>query len=216
MGLDSYIFSCPRKGNVTPVNIMAMHDLFEYEKMDDKYKTEDYYTTVEKYLESQTAYTIKDLPNDKEIIQYYRELAARFNGEIVTNEMYWRNDRDIHKWFVEHFQKADDCRAGAEITREDWMQFLLYLNDNLEGEFDLGSINYAYRYNDDNSITSIPCDGVEVEKYSGGLDRVDKDVFFSVQDGEGFVSNLNSLREAIRVLARINFDTEMLFYVSSW
>ena len=216
MGLDSYIFSCPRKGNVTPVNIMAMHDLFEYEKMDDKYKTEDYYPTVEKYLESQTAYTIKDLPDDKEIIQYYRELAARFNGEIVTNEMYWRNDRDIHKWFVEHFQKADDCRAGAEITREDWMQFLLYLNDNLEGEFDLGSINYAYRYNDDNSITSIPCDGVEVEKYSGGLDRVDKDFFFSVQDGERFVSNLNSLREAIRVLARINFDTEMLFYVSSW
>ena len=96
------------------------------------------------------------------------------------------------------------------------MQFLLYLNDSLEGEFDLGSINYAYRYNDDNSITSIPCDGVEVEKYSGGLDRVDKDFFFSVQDGEGFVSNLNSLREAIRVLARINFDTEMLFYVSSW
>ena len=216
MGLDSYIFSCPRKGNVTPVNIMAMHDLFEYEKMDDKYKTEDYYPTVEKYLESQTAYTIKDMPDDKEIIQYYRELAARFNGEIVTNEMYWRNDRDIHKWFVEHFQKADDCRAGAEITREDWMQFLLYLNDNLEGEFDLGSINYAYRYNDDNSITSIPCDGVKVEKYSGGLDRVDKDFFFSVQDGERFVSNLNSLREAIRVLARINFDTEMLFYVSSW
>ena len=216
MGLDSYIFSCPRKGNVTPVNIMAMHDLFEYEKMDDKYKTEDYYPTVEKYLESQTAYTIKDLPDDKEIIQYYRELAARFNGEIVTNEMYWRNDRDIHKWFVEHFQKADDCRAGAEITREDWMQFLLYLNDSLEGEFDLGSINYAYRYNDDNSITSIPCDGVEVEKYSGGLDRVDKDFFFSVQDGERFVNNLNSLREAIRVLARINFDTEMLFYVSSW
>ena len=216
MGLDSYIFSCPRKGNVTPVNIMAMHDLFEYEKMDDKYKTEDYYPTVEKYLESQTAYTIKDLPDDKEIIQYYRELAARFNGEIVTNEMYWRNDRDIHKWFVEHFQKADDCRAGAEITREDWMQFLLYPNDSLEGEFDLGSINYAYRYNDDNSITSIPCDGVEVEKYSGGLDRVDKDFFFSVQDGERFVSNLNSLREAIRVLARINFDTEMLFYVSSW
>ena len=216
MGLDSYIFSCPRKGNVTPVNIMAMHDLFEYEKMDDKYKTEDYYPTVEKYLESQTAYTIKDLPDDKEIIQYYRELAARFNGEIVTNEMYWRNDRDIHKWFVEHFQKADDCRAGAEITREDWMQFLLYLNDNLEGEVDLGSINYAYRYNDDNSITSIPCDGVEVEKYSGGLDRVDKDFFFSVQDGEEFVCNLNSLREAIRVLARINFDTEMLFYVSSW
>ena len=216
MGLDSYIFSCPRKGNVTPVNIMAMHDLFEYEKMDDKYKTEDYYPTVEKYLESQTAYTIKDLPDDKEIIQYYRELAARFNGEIVTNEMYWRNDRDIHKWFVEHFQKADDCRAGAEITREDWMQFLLYLNDSLEGEFDLGSISYAYRYNDDDSITSIPCDGVEVEKYSGGLDRVDKDFFFSAQDGEGFVSNLNSLREAIRVLARINFDTEMLFYVSSW
>ena len=216
MGLDSYIFSCPRKGNVTPVNIMAMHDLFEYEKMDDKYKTEDYYPTVEKYLESQTAYTIKDLPDDKEIIQYYREFAARFNGEIVTDEMYWRNNHDIHKWFVEHFQKADDCRAGAEITREDWMQFLLYLNDSLEGEFDLGSISYAYRYNDDDSITSIPCDGVEVEKYSGGLDRVDKDFFFSVQDGEGFVSNLNSLREAIRVLARINFDTEMLFYVSSW
>ena len=216
MGLDSYIFSCPRKGNVTPVNIMAMHDLFEYEKMDDKYKTEDYYPTVEKYLESQTAYTIKDLPDDKEIIQHYRKLAARFNGEIVTDEMYWRNNHDIHKWFVERFQKADDCRAGAEITREDWMQFLLYLNDNLEGEFDLGSINYAYRYNDDNSITSIPCDGVEVEKYSGGLDRVDKDFFFSVQDGERFVSNLNSLREAIRVLARINFDTEMLFYVSSW
>ena len=95
-------------------------------------------------------------------------------------------------------------------------EVLAYSDVNLEGEFDLGSINYAYRYNDDNSITSIPCDGVEVEKYSGGLDRVDKDFFFSVQDGEGFVSNLNSLREAIRVLARINFDTEMLFYVSSW
>ena len=83
-------------------------------------------------------------------------------------------------------------------------------------QFRDGSYYVRFSLNDDDSIISIPCDGVEVEKYSGGLDRVDKDFFFSVQDGEGFVSNLNSLREAIRVLARINFDTEMLFYVSSW
>lgn len=216
MGLDSYIFSCPRMGNVTPANIMAMHDLFEYEKMDDKYKTEDYYPTVEKYLESQSAYTIKDLPDDEEIIQYYRKLAARFNGEIVTDEMYWRNDHDIHKWFVEHFQKADDCRAGAEITRGGWMEFLLYLNDNFEGEFDLGSINYAYRYNDDDSITSIPCDGVEIEKYSGGIERIDKDFFCSIKDGVNFISSLNSLRDCIKVLADVDFGKEMLFYVSSW
>lgn len=216
MGLDSYIFSCPKKGNVTPVNIMAMRDLFEYEKMDDEYKTEDYYPTLEKYLESQTAYTIKDLPDDEELIKYYRKLLERLGTDIIREEMYWRNDHDIHKWFVERFQKQDDCRAGREITQKDFMDFIMYLNDSLEGEFNLGSINYAYRYNDDGSITSIPCDGVEVEGYSGGLDRVDKDFFFSVKDGGNFIATLNSLRECIKVLADVDFEKEMLFYVSSW
>lgn len=86
----------------------------------------------------------------------------------------------------------------------------------MHGKFDLGTIRYAYRYNDDDTILSIPCDGIEVEHDDSKIVRVDRDCFFTVNDGEEFMSTLITLQECLKMLSTIDFKNEMLFYVSSW
>lgn len=131
-------------------------------------------------------------PSDK-LIRFYSKLEKADNYgffHIAEEVAYWRKANAIHEWFVDNVQGGEDnCDAHRELTRSD----LLTLRD----------LAHEVYTNPDLAEALLPTQ-------SGFF-------FGSTSYDEWYFDNLkNTIDQIDNILKTTDFNTEALYYVSSW
>ena len=170
---------------------------FENATYDDVVAVEDYIDMKgynEKHPEKH--YTMKSWcgrkkPSDK-LIRFYSKMKTEKNGltNIAEEVAYWRKANAIHKWFVDNVQDGeDDCNAHRELTKSD----LLTLRD----------LAHEVYTNPELAEDLLPT--------QGGF------FFGDTSYGEWYMEDIkNTIEQINSILASTDFNTEALYYVSSW
>ena len=153
------------------------------------------------------------LPN-KEVIEYYKQFYTKCYSDwdtehkygwysIMKQVGYWRKANEIHNWFVENVQDGDDdCDYHNECTRG-ILEDLLHTCKTV-----LDSCDTTYR---DGQVVIDSSVAEELLPRCRG--------FFFGGDGydEYYVSDIvDTIKILEDVLATTDFETQMVFYISSW
>lgn len=228
MGLDMYLERMPRYEDTTATQVSAIEDYLQW-----KHDRENPESPARKYTFKQwCGRDYKDVPKGK-VLKFYKEHAkyayASWDTEQKYNRRYrlleevgyWRKANQIHNWFVEHVQDGeDDCRYHNEVTKED-LEELLDLCEKIKSiaVMESAPIETGYSYSN-GKMTPIYEDGaliVNVEKIAALLPRT-SGFFFG---GDGYDSYYmqdieNTIDIITKVLETTDFETQMVYYVSSW
>lgn len=154
-----------------------------------------------------------ELPS-QEVIDYYKQFYTKCYSDwdtehkygwysIMKQVGYWRKANEIHNWFVKNVQDGeDDCDYHNECTRE-ILEDLLHTCKTV-----LDSCATTYR---DGQVVIDSSVAEELLPRCRG--------FFFGGDGydEYYVSDVvDTIKILEEVLATTDFETQMVFYVSSW
>ena len=133
----------------------------------------------------------RNKPSNK-LIEFYSKYQKEHYAfcRIVEKVAYWRKANAIHKWFVDNVQDGeDDCKAHRELTKSD----LLTLRD----------LAHEVYTNPDLAEDLLPTQ-------SGFF-------FGNTSYGEWYMEDIkNTIEQIDNILASTDFNTEALYYVSSW
>lgn len=226
MGLDSYLYRMPRYKNTTAKEVNAIEGYLDWLKA--KKEGSEYANCT---LKEWCGVDESELPS-KDIIEYYKPICiTRYSAwdteheyghdEIMEQVGYWRKANQIHLWFVNHVQNGeDDCNYHNECTKEILEELLNTCRKVLEScVMTYGKVKNGERfingkwepiYEDgkiviDTSIAEklLPsCDGF----FFGGTDYDEwylKDIAYTIKILED-------------VLTTTDFETQAIYYVSSW
>ena len=166
--------------------------------LDDVYAVESW-LGLQRYKKEHPEYTGdmqdwcgRDKPSDK-LIEYYSKFEHKgmYDNICISDEVaYWRKANAVHQWFVDNVQNGeDDCAAHRELTITD-----------LETLKDLAQ-----------QVIDNPDLAEELLPTQPGF-------FFGTYDyGEWYMEGLQQTVDQIdRILETTDFNTEALYYVSSW
>lgn len=203
MGLDSYLERMPRYGNTTPDEISAIESYMDWKQQKEN-KT--YNGTMEKWC---VALAIAKYRKGKALKFYkehykfgyaYWDTEKKYSGRyrIIEEVGYWRKANQIHKWFVENVQDGiDDCKYHNEVTKE-ILEELLDICQRVLNSCKLikDKIQNGYTY-ENGKLIPIMEDGFYYDQY--------------------YVDNIKETIDIITtVLETTDFETQMIYYVSSW
>ena len=228
MGLDMYLKRMPRYGNTTHDEINKLQNYFEW-----KEKHNDKDSEARKHsFESWTGTPYKDVPAGKVRVfykQFFRELYYSWDAKkrypymgIIEQVGYWRKANHIHKWFVENVQDGiDDCEYHNEVTKETLEELRDVCKKVLNScELIDGKIVSSYRYDENKNRIPIWEDGkfVKDSTVAEELLPCQSGFFFgSTTYDEWYVRNIEDTLEFIgNVLETTDFETQMIYYCSSW
>lgn len=202
MGLDMYLERMPRYGNTTPDEISAIENYMDWRRQKEN-KT--YNGTMEKWC----GVSYDKVPKD-EILKFYKEhckfgyaywdIEKKYSGRyrIIEEVGYWRKANQIHNWFVENVQDGiDDCSYHNEVTKE-ILEELLDICQRVLNSCKLikDKIQNGYTY-ENGKLIPIMEDGFYYDQY--------------------YVDNIKETIDIITtVLETTDFETQMIYYVSSW
>ena len=224
MGLDMYLNRMPRYKEVTANQISAIENWFDYEERPSKYKKD----TFKEWCGCNET----DLPN-KEIIEYFRPFyVTRYSDWDIKHEYghksimedvgYWRKANQIHNWFVERAQDGiDDCGYHHEVTEE----MLELLRSTCEAVIKAsklinGKIENGYTFDKNGNRIYNYEDGLIIEDPSVAeklLPTISGFFFGGTSYDEYYIEDLKDTIEIIdKVLEETDFDTQMIYYRSSW
>ncbi len=214
MGLDMYLNRMPRYKNTTAHEVSAIEEYFDWQKA--KAEGSEYADCT---LEKWCGIDESELPN-KDIIDYYKEHKYGY-GRIIEQVGYWRKANQIHNWFVEHVQDGeDDCAYHHECTRE----VLEELLETCKTVLDSCVMTYGKVHNGDKGTPN----GWE-PIYEDGKIIIDSSIaeellpscsgfFFGGTDYDEYYVNdiVETIKILEEVLATTDFDTQAIYYISSW
>lgn len=225
MGLDMYLERMPRYGDTTPREINAIESYLDWKR---KKERKERNCTLEKWC----GINYKDVPKGK-VMEFYKEHARldcpewdterRFERIHISEEVgYWRKANQIHNWFVENVQDGvDDCCYHDEVTKEILEELLDVCKRVLDScELVNGKITNGYTFNEDGSHNPIMEDGQYVKDSSIAEELLPSTCgfFFGSTDyDEYYVDDIKHTIDIItKVLETTDFETQMVYYVSSW
>lgn len=223
MGLDMYLNRMPRYKEVTANQVNAIENWFDYEERREQYIN----CTFKEWCGCRE----QDLP-DKETIEYFRSIRT-FNypswdkekkwgsWRIIEQVGYWRKANQIHNWFVENVQDGeDDCDYHHEVTKE----MLELLKATCEAVIKAsklvsGTLVNGYTYENGERVPILE-DGLVVENPTIAerfLPTTSGFFFGGTNYDEWYINDLKETIDVIdKVLVETDFDSQMIFYVSSW
>jgi hypothetical protein len=193
MGLDMYLERAPRYRGATMKDISAVENYLgwlENKKKDNKYSK----CTLEEWCGMKKAPSVDYLSF---YADHYKAHYSDWDKEhqhplmSITEQVgYWRKANAIHNWFVNNVQDGvDDCAFHNEVTKE-------YLEE-------LRDICHEVLCNHDLAESLLPTQ-------SGFF-------FGSTVYDEWYIDDLKKTIDIVdKVLETTNFDTHMIYYVSSW
>ena len=228
MGLDMYLRRFPRYKDTTPNEIDTLCGYFEW-----KHNKGISGRTKKKYtLKEWCGANYKDIPAGnvrKFYAEHFRmeywdfdtEHQYGLHGDISEEVGYWRKANQIHNWFVENVQDGvDDCDYHDEVTKET-LEELLDVCKRVLDSITLvdGKIKSGFTY-ENGKYTPIMEDGKYVEDPSVAeelLPTTNGFFFGGTSYDEYYVDDIKQTIEIIEnVLATTDFETQMIYYVSSW
>ena len=209
MGLDSYLYRIPRYKGATVHDVHAIEEYLNWQRI--KAEGNEYANC--NTLKEWCGIDDSQLPN-KEVIEYYKQFYTKCYSDwdtehkygwysIMQQVGYWRKANEIHNWFVKNVQDGDDdCDYHNECTRG-ILEDLLHTCKTV-----LDSCDTTYRDG------QVVIDSIVAEEL---LPRCRG--FFFGGDGydEYYVSDIvDTIKILEDVLATTDFETQMVFYISSW
>ena len=209
MGLDSYLYRMPRYKGATVHDVHAIEEYLNWQRI--KAEGNEYANC--NTLKEWCGIDDSELPS-QEVIDYYKQFYTKCYSDwdtehkygwysIMKQVGYWRKANEIHNWFVETVQDGDDdCDYHNECTRG-ILEDLLHTCKTV-----LDSCATTYR---DGKVVIDSSVAEEVLPRCRG--------FFFGRDGydEYYVSDIvDTIKILEDVLATTDFETQMVFYISSW
>ena len=209
MGLDSYLYRMPRYKGATVHDVHTIEEYLNWQRI--KAEGNEYANC--NTLKEWCGIDDSQLPN-KEVIEYYKQFYTKCYSDwdtehkygwysIMKQVGYWRKANEIHNWFVENVQDGDDdCDYHNECTRG-ILEDLLHTCKTV-----LDSCATTYR---DGKVVIDSSVAEELLPRCRG--------FFFGGDGydEYYVSDIvDTIKILEDVLATTDFETQMVFYISSW
>ena len=159
---------------------------------------------------------------------YYKATYSEWDEEkkhpwwrIKEEVGYWRKANAIHHWFVENIQNGvDDCCYHREVREEDLLDLLDICKRVLDScELVDGQICNGYSYQDGKKAPIME-NGRYVKDPSVAEELLPTEsgfFFGSYEYDEYYVEDIKNTIDIItKVLETTNFETEMLYYCSSW
>lgn len=209
MGLDSYLYRMPRYKGATVHDVYAIEQYLGWQRIKEEGNEYADCNTLKEWCDIDDS----ELPS-QEVIDYYKQFYTKCYSDwdtehkygwysIMKQVGYWRKANEIHNWFVENVQDGeDDCDYHNECKRE-ILEDLLHTCKTV-----LDSCATTYR---DGQVVIDSSVAEELLPRCRG--------FFFGGDGydEYYVSDIvDTIKILEDVLATTDFETQMVFYVSSW
>jgi len=201
-----YLERMPRYKKATPEIVYAIENYIEYNESiknpDSKarnYSMKEWCGTDENNIPS---YDYIDFYSHFYGAKYYywdTKHNHAHNG-IKEEVGYWRKENHIHNWFVENVQDGiDDCRYHHEVTREKLEELL-----NI-----CGSVLSSCKIVDGKVKDTTVAESI--------LPTTNGFFFGDTEYDEWYIEGIEDTVKIIRnVLDTTDFETEMVYYVSSW
>ena len=226
MGLDQYLNRMPRYKNTTASEVSAIENYFDW--LNAKKEGSEYADCT---LKEWCNIDESELPG-KDVIEFYKPFyKKRYSAwdtehkygynRIMEQVGYWRKANQIHNWFVTNVQDGDDdCDYHHECTKE--------ILENLLGVcktvLDSCTMTYGKVHNGDkgtpNGWEPIYEDGKVVIDSSVAdelLPCCDGFFFGGCDYDEYYVNDIvDTIKILENVLAITDFETQAIYYVSSW
>lgn len=224
MGLDMYLERAPRYRGATMKDISDVEHYLGW--LENKTKDSEYSKcTLEEWCGMKKAPSTDYLSFYSD---YYKAHYSDWDTEHkhpwmrITEEVgYWRKANQIHNWFVENIQNGvDDCDYHREVTEEDLRELLDVCQRVLNScEMVDGQINNGIQY-ENGKMVPIVQDGKFVKDPSIAeelLPSASGFFFGSTDYDEYYVEDLRNTIDIItKILETTDFDTQMIYYISSW
>lgn len=227
MGLDMYLNRMPRYNDTTVQDVSALEDYFSWKEKRENKASEARKYTLEKWCG--TKYS--DVPSGN-IRKFYKQFySVKYShwdvekkygyGRIMEQVGYWRKANQIHNWFVKHVQDdIDDCNYHNEVTEYD-LRHLLDICTRIMASCELvdGKVNNGYKYENSQRIPVME-DGKYIKDPSVAqrLLPSTSGFFFGGTDYDEYY--LDDIKETIDIITNVlettDFDTQMIYYISSW
>lgn len=193
MGLDMYLNRMPRYKEATATDVYAVTEYLDW-KQKKAAGNEYAQCSFERWC------GIEEVPCEEYVEFYQQHFKATYSEydtekkhpwyRIMEEVGYWRKANAIHKWFVDNVQDGiDDCDYHREVTKED-----------LEELRDI--------------CHEVLCDPDDAE----GLLPTEGGFFFgSTEYDDWYIADLRKTIEIVdKVLETTDFETQMIYYRSSW
>ena len=225
MGLDMYLNRMPRYKSATASDVDAVEDFLDW--VEAKAKGSEYAKGTFKdwcgrekvpsseYLEFYTQFY--------NVRYYHWDIEHKYGHNRIMEQVgYWRKANEIHNWFVENVQDGeDDCDYHREVTKEDLEELLDICNKVLAScKLVDGKIENGYNFDENGNRIPILVDGKYVEDPSVAeelLPTTSGFFFGGTSYDEYYVEDIESTIDIItQALETTDFETEMIYYVSSW
>ena len=226
MGLDMYLYRTPRFGNTTPREIEGIENYFSW-----KQKKAEGNKYAQCTLKEWCGIAYNELP--KKAIKFYEPFyTIRYSdwdhnhefgyGAITDQIAYWRKANAIHKWFVDVVQRGKDNCESYVVSREQLERLLQkckIVKENVR--MVKGKVINGYKYDNDLSkMTPIYEEGEYVEnpeicaKY---LPTHNGFFFGGTEYDQWYMQDITYTIEALtKILEETDFETQMVYYRSSW
>ena len=224
MGLDMYLKRYPRYRNMNVDDIEKIDSFFDYLNRPASYSQ----TSLEEWCGVKDS----DLSTFDVIAHYAPYFTTKYyywddeheypHNHIAEQVGYWRKANAIHQWFVDNVQDGeDDCDYHREVTRGDLIELRdLCINVVNHSPMALGKIENGERWTPTTGWEKILEDGKYIIDASYAAEHL------PTQHGFFFGSNnydqwyISDLMETIKicneVLDTTDFETQMIYYRSSW
>lgn len=224
MGLDMYLERMPRHRGATASDVRAVEDYLDWlrAKADGKEGANCPFT---EWCGREKSPSKSDI---EFYADYYKAHYSEWDKEHkypwmrITEEVgYWRKANHIHKWFVDNIQDGiDDCNYHREVTEDDLYELLNICKQVLDScEMATGQVNNGYEFRNGEMVPIMePGKYVKDPSVAKKLLPSTDGFFFGGTDyDEYYVADIKYTIDTInKVLKETNFDTQMIYYVSSW
>lgn len=223
MGLDMYLNRMPRYRGATAKDVSAVEQYLDW--IGAKIKGSEY---AKCSFKEWCGYKVPKMSYLEYYADFYHVYYSEFDTEhkypltrIMEDVGYWRKANQIHNWFVENIQDGeDDCRYHREVTKEDLEELLDICQRVLDScELVEGKVTNGYSWSN-GTKTPIIEDGKYVADSSVAeklLPSTSGFFFGGTNYDEYYVDDIKHTIDVITtVLETTDFDTQMIYYVSSW
>ena len=207
MGLDMYLCRTKRINGIT---IKQAQNIEAYLSWRDNERARKY------TLEEWSGVREKDVP-PQSVIKYYEEQIKNTKDEEVG---YWRKANQIHNWFVENVQDGEDDCGSYEVSKWQLEELLdickliknkcKLINGRVKVGEHLENGKWVADYEDGQILDNAEIAEEYLPTRSG--------FFFGGTDyDEWYMGDIDDTIQIIeKVLDETDFETQIVFYSSSW
>lgn len=225
MGLDMYLKRMPRYKNATANDVVAVSDYLDWiaeKTTDSEYGNGTFKEWCGREEEPSKEYI--DFYAPFYTITYYDwDKEHQYPHKSIAEEVgYWRKANQIHSFFVDKVQDGeDDCDYHHEVTKE-ILEELLDTCETVLASCELvpAKIKNGYTYDENGNRVYQYTDGLIVKDSSTAEELLPScsGFFFGGTDYDEYY--VNDIKDTIDIITNVlettDFETEMIYYVSSW